>query len=94
MLSQTAIYQISGADLFNFANHLIEQTRKDITATLKAQLIEQDQRLSTEQVAEMLSVDVSTLWRWHKRGYLTYTKVGGLNRYKLSDVKKILEGEA
>ncbi|MFR9550685.1 MAG: helix-turn-helix domain-containing protein [Rikenellaceae bacterium] len=92
MLQQTAIYQVSGADLMNFANHIMEQSRKDVEATLKAQQIEQ--YLSPEQVSEMLSVDLSTLWRWNKRGYLTHSKVGAHNRYKLSDVKKLLEGEA
>lgn len=75
-----------------FATHIIEQTRKDVEATLKAQQIEQ--YLSPEQVSEMLSVDLSTLWRWNKRGYLIHSKVGAHNRYKLSDVKKLLEGEA
>ncbi len=91
MLSNTAIYQVSGADLINFANHIVEQTRKDAEATFKAQQIEQ--YLSPEQVTGMLSVDLSTLWRWNKRGYLTHSKVGKFNRYKLSDVKRLIDGE-
>lgn len=90
MLSQNAIYQVSGADLENFANHIMEQSRKDAEAAIKSQQIEQ--YLSPEQVVDMLSVDLSTLWRWNKRGYLTHSKVGRFNRYKLSDVKQLIEG--
>ena len=76
----------------NFANHIMDQARKDAESIIKAQQIEQ--YLSPEQVADMLSVDISTLWRWNKRGYLTHSKVGKHNRYKLSDVKQLVEGEA
>jgi predicted site-specific integrase-resolvase len=37
-------------------------------------------------------VDLSTLHRWHKSSYLTHIEIGGKRRYRMSDVKKILEG--
>lgn len=45
---------------------------------------------SPDQVAKILDVDKSTLWRWAKRGVLTPIKIGGKNRYRMSDVKQIL----
>ena len=47
---------------------------------------------SAKKVAEMLDVDKSTLWRWAKVGYLVPINVGGKRRYRMSDVKRILEG--
>jgi Helix-turn-helix domain len=47
---------------------------------------------SPKQVCEILNVDLSTLWRWNKRGYLCPSEVGGKRRYKMSDVKRILNG--
>ncbi len=46
---------------------------------------------SANKVAEMLSVSKPTLWRWEKCGYLKPFRIGGKVRYKMSDVKKLLE---
>ena len=43
---------------------------------------------------EMLDVSQSTLWRWQKAGYLVPLNVGGKRRYRMSDVRRILEGDA
>lgn len=48
---------------------------------------------SREKVMEMLDVCESTLWRWAKNGYLVPLNVGGKRRYRMSDVKRILEGQ-
>ncbi len=48
--------------------------------------------LTREQVMAKLNVVPSTLWRWQKRGYLVPVKVGGENRYRSTDIDKILEG--
>ncbi|MDR2385542.1 MAG: helix-turn-helix domain-containing protein, partial [Tannerella sp.] len=47
---------------------------------------------SPDQVAKILDVDKSTLWRWRRNGYLIPIEIGGKRRYRMSDVKKILEG--
>lgn len=46
---------------------------------------------SVDKVAEMLSVSKPTLWRWEKIGYLKPVRIGGKVRYKMSEVKKLLE---
>jgi excisionase family DNA binding protein len=48
--------------------------------------------LSAQETAEKLGVDVSTLWRWDKSGYLKKIKVGNKIRYRESDVLKLMEG--
>ena len=42
------------------------------------------------QVSEILHCDLSTLWRWAKKGYLVPLEIGGKRRYKMSEVKGIL----
>ena len=48
--------------------------------------------LTAKECAERLSVDLSTLWRWDKSGYLKKIKVGNKIRYRESDVLKLMEG--
>lgn len=62
----------------------------EIRRAEKAQ--EEEQYLTVKQVTDMLQIDRSTLWRWNKTGYLPAIKTGAKPRYKLSDVKKIMEG--
>ena len=49
--------------------------------------------LTRDQVMKKLNVVPSTLWRWQKRGYLVPVRVGGENRYRSTDIEKIVEGE-
>lgn len=53
---------------------------------------EQEKYLSPDEVAEMIGVSTNTLWRWNNDKYLCPIKVGRKSRYKLSDVKRIMEG--
>ena len=45
-----------------------------------------------QKVAEILNIDLSTLHRWSKSGYLVPIAIGGKRRYRMSDVKRILGG--
>lgn len=51
-----------------------------------------ERHLTPLQAAKKLGVNVSTLWRWDKSGYLKKIKVGNSVRYRESDVNKIMEG--
>lgn len=54
--------------------------------------IKPEKYLTAQETADKLGVDVSTLWRWDKSGYLRKIKVGNKNRYRESDVLKLMEG--
>ena len=56
------------------------------------QEIKPEKYLTAQETADKLGVDVSTLWRWDKSGYLKKIKVGNKNRYRESDVLKLMEG--
>lgn len=88
---QQIIYQVSQADLQEFAMTLITQTKKELEAEIVASKTER--YLSSSEVTEILRVDPSTLWRWSKRSYLVPISIGGKKRYKYSDIKNLLEGE-
>lgn len=81
---------VSLNDLKEFAQVLIQTTKKE----LEQQITEANTEtyLSPEQVAKMLNVDRTTLWRWQKKGYLCHTEVGGKRRYRMSDINAILKG--
>ena len=58
-------------------------------------VVHDDERFITrEEIAKLLHVDYSTLWRWNKLGLLRPNKVGPRRvTYKYSDVLKKLNGE-
>ena len=48
--------------------------------------------LSAQETADKLGVDVSTLWRWDRSGYLKKVRVGRKVYYRRGDVIKLMEG--
>lgn len=48
--------------------------------------------LTASETVKRLGVDLSTLWRWDKTGYLKKVKRGSKVFYKESDIKKLMEG--
>ena len=81
---------VSIQDLREWHKEVIEDTRRELEEIV---LTEKAETYPTvKQVSEILSVDLSTLWRWNKCGYLKTIEFGGGRRYKMSDVKAILNG--
>ena len=92
-LSQTGAsisVTISLSDLTTFAQGLINNTKKQLEADVIAAT--EERYLSRAETCEFLQVDQSTLWRWANRGYLMPVEMGGKRLYRLSDLKKILNG--
>jgi transcriptional regulator with PAS, ATPase and Fis domain len=81
---------ITVGDLIEANEALVEKTRKELEQLITDANTETYP--SAEQVTKILDVDRSTLHRWWKKGYLTPIEVGGKRRYKMSDIKRILEG--
>ena len=77
------------ADLIEFAQYTVAETRRQ----LEQQITEANAETypSPDKVAEILDVTKTTLWRWQKAGYLVPLEIGGKRRYKMSEVKRILE---
>ena len=73
-------------ELIEATEFCINKTRKE----LEQQIADANTETypSPDQVAKILDVDKSTLWRWSKQGYLTPIEIGGKRRYKMSDVNE------
>jgi len=88
--AQTINITVGLSDLRTFANELIQETKRELE---EAVISDKSETYPTrEQVCEILSVNQSTLWRWAQRKYLVPIEVGGKRRYKMSEVKAILNG--
>ena len=58
----------------------------------KREEAKEENYLTARETANKLGVDVSTLWRWDKSGYLKKIKLGNAIRYRESEVDKLMEG--
>lgn len=80
---------VKAGELVEVIDYCVNKTRKE----LEQQITDANTETypSPDQVAKILDVNKSTLWRWQKAGYLIPIEIGGKRRYKMSDIKKILE---
>jgi excisionase family DNA binding protein len=71
-------------------DYCVLKTRKD----LERQITDANTEtyLSIDQVSKMLNKHRDTLLRWSEKGYLVRLKIGGEVCYRMSDVKRLLEG--
>lgn len=81
---------VSLADLQAFHKEVIADTRRELEEAVISDKAETYP--NPNQVCEILGVDNSTLYRWKKKGYLVPIEVGKKLRYRMSDIKKILNG--
>ncbi len=79
------------SDLIESNRQLIKETKEE----LEIQIAEANQESypTVDEVATILRVNKTTLWRWNKQNYLSPVEIGGKRRYKMSDVKKLLNGK-
>lgn len=47
--------------------------------------------LSREEAADKLGVNLSTLWRWNKDGYLPCVKIGSKVKYPMSIIRAFID---
>lgn len=80
--------QVTAAQLGEFAKDLIGRTRQEIAREVEASRSEV--YYTREQTATPLNVNPSTLWNWDKKDFLKPVRVGGLCRYRKSDIDRIL----
>lgn len=82
------IISVKVGDLIEANEALVAKTKEQLEQIVTDQAAETYP--SREKVAELLDVDKSTLWRWAKRGLLVPIEIGGKRRYKMSDVRRML----
>ena len=79
-------FTINALDLKEWMLELVEEQRNRSTQPAKERL------LSPKEASCKLHVDLSTLWRWDKAGYLKKVKLGNKAYYRMSDINKLMEG--
>ena len=72
---------------------LVDMIAAEVQLRLSPQPTNPDRLLSPKETGVMLGIDLSTLYRWDKLGYLTKIKIGGKVRYRLSDIQNLLKHE-
>lgn len=79
---------------------LVEANRQ-LIAEVKQELEQQiadskaETYISREKVMEITGKSSTTIWRWQKINYLVpVSSVGGTYRYRMSDVRRIMEGDS
>lgn len=82
------ILQISAEDLCDFAHQLI-QAAMEISRLQSKKAVEND-LLTIDEVVALLKVSKMTLWRWSKSGRLKKIDIGGVPRYRRSDIENLL----
>lgn len=82
--NQAIMVVVNPSDLKEFASSIIDELMKN-RPDEKA-----EEYLTRKEAADTLKVDVSTLWRWEKSGYLLSKKIGAKVVYAKSDIEKIL----
>lgn len=84
---------VKASDLKDFGRYLIDTTTQEIKERLKVE--EDDILLNVEDVMRRLGIkDRTTLWRWHKKGYLVPVKAGKKLLYRLSQIDHILNSKS
>lgn len=78
-------------ELVEANNLLIAEVKQQLEQTIADEKAETYP--SREKVMEILDVSQATMWRWAKSGLLVPVNVGGKRRYRMSDVRRILEGD-
>lgn len=67
---------------------MISTAKKEWEAAIMAK--KEEKYLTPAEASKILHVNLSTLWRYGKNGYLVPIEVGGKRLYKQSDIDKIL----
>ena len=83
-----AIISVKVGDLIEANEALVAKTKEELEQLITDNATETYP--SRQKVAEILDVDLSTLHRWAKRGILVPLEIGGKRRYKMSDVRRML----
>jgi len=82
--------EVSGEDLLEFSNELINRAKSELSAEVAED--RKERYLTKDEVKQICDVCDATLWHWNRKGYLKAIKVGNKVRYRQSDVRRILEG--
>jgi predicted DNA-binding transcriptional regulator AlpA len=71
------------------SNELINRAKTELSAEIAED--RKEKYLTRNDVKEICGVCDATLWHWNRKGYLKAIKMGNKVRYRMSDIRQILE---
>ena len=84
---------ITLGDLLEANRQLIAEVKQELEQQIADSKAET--YISREKVMEITGKSSTTIWRWQKINYLVpVSSVGGTYRYRMSDVRRIMEGDS
>ncbi|TWP29246.1 DNA-binding protein [Apibacter muscae] len=89
MKNEIKFIQITSEELENLIDKGIKNGLEGIKKDLSEQR-EQEKIMTREQTAQLLDIDLSTLWRWTKKGRIKAHSIGDRVYYFLSDINRAL----
>ena len=81
---------ISLGELVEAGRMLVAQAKRELEQDIADSKAET--YVSRAQAMQILGKGSTTLWRWKKLGYLVPVAVGANDRYRMSDIRRIMEG--
>ena len=86
------IVQVRLGDLLEANRQLIAEVKQELEQQIADSKAET--YITREKVMEITGKSAVTIWRWQKDKYLVpASTVGGTYRYRMSDVRRIMEGD-
>ena len=82
---------ITLGDLVEAGRMLVAEAKRELEQDLADSKAES--YVSRAQAMQILGKGSTTLWRWKKLGYLVPVTVGAIDRYRMSDIRRIMEGD-
>ena len=87
------IVQVRLGDLLEANRQLIAEVKQELEQQIADSKAET--YISREKVMEITGKSSTTIWRWQNEKYLVpASTVGGTYRYRMSDVRRIMEGDS
>ena len=87
------IVQVRLGDLLEANRQLIAEVKQELEQQIADSKAET--YITREKVMEITGKSAVTIWRWQKDKYLVpASTVGGTYRYRMSDVRRIMDGDS
>ena len=87
------IVQVRLGDLLEANRQLIAEVKQELEQQIADSKAET--YITREKVMEITGKSAVTIWRWQKDKYLVpASTVGGTYRYRMSDIRRIMEGDS
>lgn len=86
--------QIAGPEAVSILEAIYQKGRDDSEREIRAAIAKQEAEefITKAEAMELLGKSENTLWKWNRKGYLTWVKRGGTIMYARSSVLEILNG--